>query len=104
MSDKEFPEGLIFKAPRDGAPDYVIGSISIRRGDFLAWLESRDGDWVNLNLKRGQSGKYYAEVDNWKPQGKAPPPPRPGDNRPQQGRSAPQRGAPPSQPDDDIPF
>ena len=69
MSDKEFPNGLILKAPRDGAPDYVIGSVSIRKADFLAWLKGREGDWVNLNLKRGQSGKWYAEVDSWKPKG-----------------------------------
>jgi hypothetical protein len=69
MSDKEFPEGLILKAPRDGAPDYVIGSLSIKRGEFLNWLKGREGDWVNLNLKRGQSGKWYAEVDNWRPSG-----------------------------------
>jgi hypothetical protein len=69
MSDKEFPNGLILKAPRDGAPDYVIGSVSIRKAEFLAWLNGREGDWVNLNLKRGQSGKWYAEVDTWKPKG-----------------------------------
>ena len=76
MSDKEFPNGLIFKAPRDGAPDYVIGSLSIRKAEFLAWLNGRDGDWVNLNLKRGQSGKWYAEVDNWKPKGEGKPLPK----------------------------
>ncbi|MCZ8113852.1 hypothetical protein [Silanimonas sp.] len=69
MSDKEFPEGLILKAPRDGAPDYVIGSLSIKRGEFLNWLKGREGDWVNLNLKRATSGKWYAEVDSWKPNG-----------------------------------
>lgn len=69
MSDKEFPNGLILKAPRDGAPDYVIGSLSIRKAEFLDWLKGREGDWVNLNLKRGQSGKWYAEVDTWRPKG-----------------------------------
>lgn len=69
MSDKEFPNGLILKAPREGAPDYVIGSLSIRKAEFLDWLKGREGDWVNLNLKRGQSGKWYAEVDTWKPKG-----------------------------------
>lgn len=73
MSDKEFPNGLILKAPRDGAPDYVIGSLSIRKAEFLDWLKGREGDWVNLNLKRGQSGKWYAEVDTWKPKGEGKP-------------------------------
>lgn len=73
MSDKEFPNGLILKAPRDGAPDYVIGSLSIRKAEFLDWLKGREGDWVNLNLKRGQSGKWYAEVDTWRPKGESKP-------------------------------
>lgn len=89
MTTKEFPEGLILKAPRDGAPDYVIGSLSIRKAEFLAWLGGRDGDWVNLNLKRGQSGKWYAEVDNWKPQG---------------GKGAPSRAPDAPADDDSIPF
>lgn len=92
MSDKEFPEGLILKAPRDGAPDYVIGSLSIKRGEFLNWLKGREGDWVNLNLKRGQSGKWYAEVDTWKPNG---------------GGTGPTKRAPDprkAEPEDDIPF
>lgn len=108
MSDKEFPEGLIFKAPRDGAPDYVIGSISIKIDEFQGYLDTREGEWLNLNLKRGQSGKYYAEVDNWKPQAKAPPPSRPGRDvpqRPQQGRPVQQAPRRQSQDfDDSVPF
>ena len=94
MSDKEFPEGLILKAPRDGAPDYVIGSLSIKRGEFLNWLKGREGDWVNLNLKRGQSGKWYAEVDTWKPNGARA-------DKPQRAAAP---AAPAGNPDDDIPF
>jgi hypothetical protein len=104
MSDKEFPEGLILKAPRDGAPDYVIGSLSIKRGEFLNWLKGREGDWVNLNLKRGQSGKWYAEVDTWKPQGRANEGGRKHGGEPV---PPPLHDSPPPNhpfPDDDIPF
>jgi hypothetical protein len=104
MSDKEFPEGLILKAPRDGARDYVIGSLSIKRGEFLNWLNGREGDWVNLNLKRATSGKWYAEVDNWKPQGRASEGGRKYGGEPV---PPPLRDAPPPNhphPDDDIPF
>ena len=107
MSDQketEFVDGLIVKAPRAGAPDYIIGSLSIKRQELIAWLEARDGDWVNIEIKRAKSGKYYAAVDNWKPSSEraAAPPPR--DYKPQGGlaRSAP----PPSDtaPNDEIPF
>jgi hypothetical protein len=30
----EFPDGLIYKLPREGAPDFVKGSISIKRAEF----------------------------------------------------------------------
>ena len=63
----EFPDGLIVKAPRDGAPDFVKASISIKRDALIAWLQGRDGDWINLQVKEAKSGKWYAAVDNWKP-------------------------------------
>jgi len=100
-TETAFAQGLIVKAPRDNAPDYVIGSLSIRREEFIAWLQSRDGEWVNLDMKRGQSGKWYAAVNNWKPSqsgGQA--------NRGGQkygGRSAPQP-AQTEDPDEAIPF
>lgn len=97
MNDKEFPEGLIFKLPRENAPDYVIGSISIKRAELIAWLEGRDGDWVNLNLKRSQGGKGYAEVDTWKPQQGGKPAKSEGYSKPSTRRLA-------AEPDDTIPF
>jgi hypothetical protein len=53
----EFPQGLIFKLPREKAPDFIKGSLSIKRAD--------------LDLKEGKSGKGYAAVNNWKPEGQA---------------------------------
>lgn len=70
MADIEFAEGLIFKLPRNGAPEYVKGSLSIRREEFIKWLQAREGDWVNLELKESKNGKAYAAVDNWKPESK----------------------------------
>jgi len=67
MADIEFAEGLLFKLPRAGAPEYVKGSLSIKRTEFIAWLQAREGDWVNLELKESKGGKAYAAVDNWKP-------------------------------------
>jgi hypothetical protein len=63
----EFPDGLIVKAPRDGAPDFVKASISIKREALITWLQVRDGEWINLQVKEAKSGKWYAAVDNWKP-------------------------------------
>lgn len=70
MSDIEFINGLSFKAPNDGAPEYVKAKGSIKRLDLIAWLESKEGEWVNFDLIVSKGGKWYAAVDNWKPNGK----------------------------------
>lgn len=67
MSDIEFISGLSFKAPNENAPEYVKAKGSIKRLDLIAWLQTKDGEWVNFDLKVSQSGKWYAAVDNWKP-------------------------------------
>jgi len=68
-NDTEFAKGIIVKPPREGAPEYVKAKISIKREEFIAWLQSVEGDWVNLDVKESQGGKWYAAVDKWKPQG-----------------------------------
>ena len=73
MSDKEFISGLIVKAPHDNAPEYVKAKLSIRREELIAWLQTKDSDWVNADVKVSQGGKWYAAVDNWKPSGNGTP-------------------------------
>ena len=65
--DMEFPKGLIVKAPRDGAPDFVKASISIKVEELIEWLSGREGEWVNLDVKEAKSGKWYASVNTFKP-------------------------------------
>ena len=65
--EKEFVSGLYVKPPHDKAPDFVKFSISIKRADLGNWLRGRDDEWINLQVKESQNGKWYAEVDNWKP-------------------------------------
>lgn len=67
MSDIEFISGLSFKAPRDGAPEYVKATGSIKRLDLIAWLNAKEDEWVNFDLKVSHAGKWYAAVNNWKP-------------------------------------
>lgn len=67
MSDIKYIDGLIVKAPHEKAPDYVKCKLSIKREDLIAWLESQQGDWINADVKVSQGGKWYAAVDDWKP-------------------------------------
>lgn len=63
----EFPDGLIYKLPREGAPDFVKGSLSLKRADLVKWLSGKSDEWINLDLKVGKSGKAYAAINTWKP-------------------------------------
>ena len=104
MTDKKFIDGLIVKAPREGAPSYVIGKLSIKREELIAWLQQQNGEWINADIKVSQNGNWYAQVDDWKPSGQ-----RTGTAQrqpaPQSQRPTPQ-AAPPADDfgDDDIPF
>lgn len=69
MSDIQFVDGLIAKAPNQGAPDYVKAKLSIRRSELAEWLASQSGDWINVEVKESKAGKWYAAVDTWKPDG-----------------------------------
>ena len=72
-NETEFVSGLIFKAPNENAPDYVKAKGSIKRDELIAWLQTRDGEWINFDVKVSQGGKWYAAVDNWRPQGNGTP-------------------------------
>lgn len=67
MADKIFAKGIIYKEPSDKAPDFVIGGLSIKKSEFMPFLEEQDGDWVNLKINLGKNGKPYLELDLWKP-------------------------------------
>ena len=66
--EKEFVDGMLIKAPRDNAPDFVKCAISIKRADLGNWLRAKQDEWINIDVKVGKSGKWYAEVNNWKPE------------------------------------
>lgn len=69
MSEKIFIDGLIFRKPHENAPDFVIGKLSVKVEEFIKFLEEHESNgWVNIDLKEGKSGKYYAELDTWKPE------------------------------------
>jgi hypothetical protein len=97
-NETEFVNGLIVKAPNENAPEYVKAKVSIKREELIAWLQSREGEWINADVKVSQGGKWYVAVDSWKPnQGGAQ-----NQQRPAQRASAGEAG--PDSADDDIPF
>ena len=84
MSDEKiFANGFLFKDKNEQAPEWVIGKMSIKVDEAIEWLnEHADGGWVNVEIKRAQSGKPYIELDKWKPTNQAPPAPASGEDVP----------------------
>lgn len=70
-NDKIFANGFIFKR-NDNAPDFVIGNISIKSEDAIAFIqEHTKNGWVNLKINKSQNGKAYIELDTWEAKGSA---------------------------------
>jgi len=67
QNNTTFPEGMMIKPPRQGAPDFVKGSISIKRLEFIQWLNTKPDEWVNLDIKISKANKMYLSVNDWKP-------------------------------------
>jgi len=65
-----FPDGIIFKRPREGAPDFVKGSLSFKVEEAVAFLQKHvDNGWVNCDLKLSKGSKLYLQLNDWKPKG-----------------------------------
>lgn len=75
--EKPFVDGLIIKAPRENAPDFVKGSISLKREDLIQWLQGRNEEWINVDIMVSKSGKWYGKLNDWKPEEKGFVPPSP---------------------------
>lgn len=74
MSDK-FVTGLFVNPPHEKAPDFVKMSLSIKPAEFAEWLKAQepsDKGYIRIQVKEGKSGKWYAELDTWKPKGGEP--------------------------------
>lgn len=67
MAENVFPEGIRVEPPREGAPDFVKGRISIRVDELKPWLDKNINDrgWVNLDLKESKGGALYLALNTY---------------------------------------
>lgn len=67
--EKKFVDGLIFKRPKEGAPEFVKGKLSIKVNEFIEYLKANQNEgWVNLDLLKSKDGtKLYFVLNDWKP-------------------------------------
>jgi len=91
--DKVFADGFIFKR-RENAPDFVIGNISVKVDEAIAFLKSNSKNgWVSMVIseRREPSEKgatHYAYVNDYEP--------------PKDSQTAPKKTA--AKVEDDLPF
>lgn len=65
---KVFANGIIFKKPREGSPEFVKGSISIKVDEFIEFAKKYKGEtgWINLDLKKSATkGTLYLELNQY---------------------------------------
>jgi hypothetical protein len=68
--DPIFADGMSFKR-NPNAPDYVIGQMSFKVEDAINFLKARaKNGWVNVDIKRGKSGKEYVQLSTYEPKPK----------------------------------
>jgi hypothetical protein len=69
QQEKVFVDGLIYKAPRENAPDFVRGSLSVKVDEFKKFLDTyNEKDWVNIDMLKSKKGSIYFALNQWKPQ------------------------------------
>lgn len=63
----KFIKGMFLGKPRDGAPSFVKGSMSIKMDDFLLnygnWVNDRG--YINIDLLENQSGEFYLSPNDY---------------------------------------
>ena len=69
----EFINGLIFKRPSENAPDFVKGKLSIKRLDLIEWLNTKQDEWINIDLLESKKGTYYSKVNTYKKEAQGTP-------------------------------
>jgi len=68
-------EGFFFERPKEGAPAFVKGRLSIQSEKAIALINTHKNEkgYVNLDLLQSKDGtKLYLTVNTWKPTRKDP--------------------------------
>ena len=66
--NKKFAEGIIAKRGSEKA-HWVLCKLSLKREEVIKWLQSQDGEWLNLEVSKSDKAKYGASIylDEYKP-------------------------------------
>ena len=73
QSETVFAEGFFVTDAREGAPEFVMGAVSISKDKAIAFINEHANEkgYVNLDLLRGKSGQPYLKLNTFTPKPKA---------------------------------
>ena len=70
MSEQKFIDGFYAKEPHPKVKEFIKCNIGIKKEVFQAWLSNQDSEYVNIDVKVAKSGKWYAQLNEFKPKEK----------------------------------
>ena len=64
-----YAKGLYGKQPREGAPEYAIGQISVFVDDFITFMNEHKNEkgYVNLDMLKGKENKISIKLNKYVP-------------------------------------
>ena len=66
--EKQFADGMFVFKPRENAPDFIKVNLSFRVSEFKEFLDKfAENDNVNVDVKVSKGGKWYADLNTYKP-------------------------------------
>tara|TARA_R100000544_G_scaffold35688_1_gene23208 strand:- start:381 stop:674 length:294 start_codon:yes stop_codon:yes gene_type:complete len=79
QTETVFAEGFFVTDAREGAPEFVMGAVSISQEKAIAFINEHANEkgYVNLDLLRGKSGQPYLKLNDFVPTPRAEDTPAP---------------------------
>jgi hypothetical protein len=69
-NEKIFAQGMMFRPPSPNAPAFILGGLSIKVDEFVAFLQAHNTNsgWITIDIKESKGGKWYCELNTYKPE------------------------------------
>lgn len=64
---KTFPQGIFYKKPREGAPEFVRGSLSFKVDEAIEFLKKHaNNGYVNIDMLLSKNKEIYLALNERK--------------------------------------
>mgnify|MGYP001559070800 CR=1 FL=1 len=70
MNEVPLPDGISFFPPREKAPNFIIGAISVHPARFVTYLrdqKTNGAGYVQFDVKMSKAGKPYISLNTYNP-------------------------------------